>query len=71
MRRPCWSRSIAALPPPKGLTIELVREVSWSNVRDKLNLGLFDAAHLLSTGGRRVQPPASATCACQSSRRSI
>jgi len=31
-----------------GLDIELVREVSWSNVRDKLNIGLFDAAHLLS-----------------------
>lgn len=32
----------------RGLSIELVREVSWSNVRDKLNIGLFDAAHLLS-----------------------
>ncbi len=32
----------------EGLAIDLVREVSWSNVRDKLNLGLFDAAHLLS-----------------------
>jgi ABC-type nitrate/sulfonate/bicarbonate transport system substrate-binding protein len=32
----------------EGLEIELVREVSWSNVRDKLNLGLFDAAHLLA-----------------------
>jgi ABC-type nitrate/sulfonate/bicarbonate transport system substrate-binding protein len=32
----------------EGLTVELVREVSWSNVRDKLNIGLFDAAHLLS-----------------------
>ena len=30
------------------LDVELVREVSWSNVRDKLNIGLFDAAHLLS-----------------------
>ena len=30
------------------LEIELKREVSWSNVRDKLNIGLFDAAHLLS-----------------------
>ena len=29
-------------------SIELMREVSWSNVRDKLNIGLFDAAHLLS-----------------------
>lgn len=32
----------------QGLDVELVREVSWSNVRDKLNLGFFDAAHLLS-----------------------
>jgi len=32
----------------QGLDVELVREVSWSNVRDKLNIGLFDAAHLLS-----------------------
>jgi NitT/TauT family transport system ATP-binding protein len=32
----------------EGLDIELVREVSWSNIRDKLNIGLFDAAHLLA-----------------------
>jgi len=32
----------------EGLEVELVREVSWSNVRDKLNIGLFDAAHLLA-----------------------
>lgn len=32
----------------EGLHIDLVREVSWSNVRDKLNLGLFDAVHLLA-----------------------
>jgi two-component system, oxyanion-binding sensor len=32
----------------EGLDITLVREVSWSNVRDKLNIGLFDAAHLLA-----------------------
>ena len=32
----------------QGLDVDLVREVSWSNVRDKLNLGLFDAAHLLA-----------------------
>ncbi|MPZ58035.1 MAG: nitrate transporter [Rhizobiales bacterium] len=32
----------------EGLDVDLVREVSWSNVRDKLNIGLFDAAHLLS-----------------------
>lgn len=32
----------------EGLDIELVREVSWSNIRDKLAIGLFDAAHLLA-----------------------
>lgn len=32
----------------EGLDVELVREVSWSNVRDKINIGLFDAAHMLS-----------------------
>jgi len=32
----------------EGLEVELVREVSWSNVRDKLNIGMFDAAHLLA-----------------------
>jgi len=32
----------------EGLDVALIREVSWSNVRDKLNLGLFDAAHLLA-----------------------
>jgi two-component system, oxyanion-binding sensor len=32
----------------EGLDVTLLREVSWSNVRDKLNIGLFDAAHLLA-----------------------
>jgi ABC-type nitrate/sulfonate/bicarbonate transport system substrate-binding protein len=32
----------------EGLDIHLAREVSWSNVRDKLNIGQFDAAHLLA-----------------------
>lgn len=32
----------------EGLDVEPVREVSWSNVRDKLNIGLFDAAHLIA-----------------------
>ena len=32
----------------EGLDVELVREVSWSNVRDKLNIGLFDGAHLIA-----------------------
>jgi ABC-type nitrate/sulfonate/bicarbonate transport system substrate-binding protein len=32
----------------EGLDVPLVREISWSNVRDKLNIGLFDAAHLLA-----------------------
>jgi two-component system, oxyanion-binding sensor len=32
----------------EGLEIELVREVSWSNMRDKLNIGQFDAAHMIA-----------------------
>lgn len=32
----------------EGLDVTLVREVSWSNVRDKLTIGMFDAAHLLA-----------------------
>jgi NitT/TauT family transport system ATP-binding protein len=32
----------------EGLDVTLTREVSWSNVRDKLNIGHFDAAHLLA-----------------------
>src|SRR5689334_8744523 len=32
----------------EGLDVELIREVSWANVRDKLNVGLFDAAHLIA-----------------------
>ncbi|AMJ59267.1 CmpA/NrtA family ABC transporter substrate-binding protein [Bosea sp. PAMC 26642] len=31
----------------EGLSLELVREVSWSNLRDKLNVRLLDAAHML------------------------
>jgi len=31
----------------EGLDLELIREVSWSNLRDKLNVRLFDAAHML------------------------
>jgi NitT/TauT family transport system ATP-binding protein len=32
----------------EGLRPLLVREVSWANMRDKLAVGLFDAAHLLA-----------------------
>jgi len=32
----------------EGLEVELVREASWSNIRDKLAIGHFDAAHLLT-----------------------
>lgn len=31
-----------------GLALNLVREVSWANIRDKLSVGLFDAAHMLA-----------------------
>ena len=32
----------------EGLALELVRDVSWANLRDKLNLGYLDAAHMLA-----------------------
>ncbi len=32
----------------EDVDLELVREVSWSNIRDKLKLGHFEAAHLLA-----------------------
>jgi ABC-type nitrate/sulfonate/bicarbonate transport system substrate-binding protein len=32
----------------EGLDIELVRETSWANIRDKLIHGLFDASHMLA-----------------------
>lgn len=32
----------------EGLDVELVPEVSWSNVRDRLAMGHYDAAHLLT-----------------------
>ena len=50
----------------EGLDVELAREVSWSNVRDRLNVGQFDAAHLLAPVAI-----ASASAACRSSPRSI
>ena len=32
----------------EGLRLELMREVSWANLRDRLALGQFDAAHMLA-----------------------
>ncbi len=32
----------------RGLELELVRETSWANIRDKLAVGYFDAAHMLA-----------------------
>ena len=32
----------------QGITIDLVRETSWANIRDRLAIGQFDAAHLLA-----------------------
>ncbi len=32
----------------EGIDLTLVRENSWAAVRDKLNVGLFDAAHMLA-----------------------
>ena len=38
----------------EGLDVELVREVSWSNVRDKLNIGVFDAARIPDPDWKQV-----------------
>ncbi|MCA0301334.1 MAG: ABC transporter substrate-binding protein [Proteobacteria bacterium] len=32
----------------QGIEVEIVREVSWANVRDKLALGKLDASHILA-----------------------
>jgi ABC-type nitrate/sulfonate/bicarbonate transport system substrate-binding protein len=32
----------------EGLEVELVREASWSNIRDRLAIGHYDAAHFLA-----------------------
>lgn len=32
----------------EGVDLKLIREVSWTNLRDKLHVGLFDAAHMLA-----------------------
>ncbi|WP_036260445.1 CmpA/NrtA family ABC transporter substrate-binding protein [Methylocapsa aurea] len=32
----------------RGLELDLVRETSWANIRDRLALGHFDAAHMLA-----------------------
>jgi ABC-type nitrate/sulfonate/bicarbonate transport system substrate-binding protein len=52
----------------EGLDVTLVREVSWSNVRDKLNIGLFDAAHLLAPWCNRRPPWWTASPAVTSTR---
>lgn len=31
-----------------GFTLELHREVSWANIRDKVDIGTFDCAHMLA-----------------------
>ena len=31
-----------------GFSLHLHREVSWANIRDKLDLGAFDCAHMLA-----------------------
>ena len=41
----------------EGLALELVREVSWANVRDKLNIGLFEAALGLTQARGRSSCP--------------
>jgi NitT/TauT family transport system ATP-binding protein len=39
----------------EGLQLDLIRDTSWANIRDKLGAGIFDAAHMLA-------PSAMAAC---------
>ena len=32
----------------QGLELDLVRETSWANIRDRIAIGQFDAAHMLA-----------------------
>lgn len=32
----------------EGLSVELSREVSWANIRDKVAMGALDGAHMLA-----------------------
>ncbi len=41
-------RQGAGLRPAFGLSLHLHREVSWANIRDKLDIGAFDCAHMLA-----------------------
>ncbi|MDR6955289.1 NitT/TauT family transport system ATP-binding protein [Ancylobacter sp. 3268] len=41
----CAERGFATA---EGLEIDLHREVSWANIRDRLNVGLLDGAHMLA-----------------------
>jgi two-component system, oxyanion-binding sensor len=36
------------LDKAEGFTLHLHREVSWANIRDKVDVGLFDCAHMLA-----------------------
>jgi NitT/TauT family transport system ATP-binding protein len=38
----------------EGLDLDLVRETSWANIRDKLAVGIFDAAHMLAPSAMAV-----------------
>jgi len=38
----------------EGIDLELVRETSWANIRDKLGAGIFDAAHMLAPSAMAV-----------------
>lgn len=40
----------------EGIALELHREVSWANIRDKVNVGIYDCAHMLAP------MPIAATC---------
>ncbi len=38
----------------QGIELNLVRETSWANIRDKLGVGIFDAAHMRAPSAMAV-----------------
>ena len=52
----------------EGLEVDLVREVSWATMRDKLAVGALDGAHLLAPLALNLNGPAITMSSSQLSR---
>lgn len=67
---PLVAASACGFAAEEGLDLKLVRETSWANIRDRLIIGHFDAAHMLgpmavasTLGVGHVRVPIIAPCA--------